>query len=132
MQGAAGHRALVLVFNNVSRTTTCEIIGYPGVDLVSATGATVAHLRRTLRGMAGGEPASVTAPQGVVLAPGVSASALAEASDVPEGGIVDCGNYSLLITVPNQFISVGGGTAMLPRCDAEIHPVVPGTSGGMN
>ena len=132
VQGAAGHRALVLVFNNVSHTTTCEIIGYPGVDLVTTSGATVAHLARTLRGMAGGEPAGVTAPHGIVLAPGASASALAEASDVPQGGITDCGNYSLLVTVPNQYVSVSGGTAMLPRCAAEIHPVVPGTTGGMN
>jgi hypothetical protein len=131
-QGAAGHIALVLVFNNVSTTTTCELFGYPGVDLVTSSGAIVAHLTRTLRGMAGGEPAGVTAPQPVVLAPGASASALAEASDVPQGGISDCGNYSLLITVPNQFVSVSGGTATLPRCAAEIHPVVPGTSGGMN
>jgi hypothetical protein len=131
-QGAAGHLALVLVFNNVSRTTTCEIIGYPGVDLVTTSGAAIAHLTRTLRGMAGGEPAGVTAPRPVTLAPGASASALAEASDVPQGGITNCGSYSLLITVPNQFVSVGGGTAMLPRCAAEIHPVVPGTSGGMN
>ncbi len=130
-QGAAGHIALVLVFNNVSPTTTCEIIGYPGVDLVTTSGATVAHLTRTLRGMAGGEPAGVTAPRAVVLAPGASASALAEASDVPQGGITNCGEYDLLITVPNQFVSVGGGTAMLPRCEAQIHPVVPGTTGGL-
>lgn len=130
LQGAAGHLALVLIFNNVSRTTTCKIIGYPGVDLVNSSGATVAHLSRTLRGMAGGEPAGVTAPQGIVLAPGQSASALAEASDVPQGGITNCGSYSLLVTVPNQYVSVPGGTAMLPRCEAEIHPVVPGTGGG--
>ena len=130
-QGAAGHIILVLIFNNVSRTTTCEMIGYPGVDLVTASGATVAHLTRTLRGYAGGEPVGVTAPQAVILAPGASASAVAEASDVPQGGITNCGNYSLLITVPNQFASVGGGTAMLPRCDAQIHPVVPGTTGGL-
>ena len=132
VQGAAGHLALVLVFNNVSTTTTCEIIGYPGVDLVTAAGATVAHLTRTLRGMAGGEPATVTAPRAVVLSPGASASALAEASDVPQGGITNCGSYSLLITVPNQYVSVPGATSKLPRCAAEIHPVVPGISGGMN
>jgi hypothetical protein len=131
-QGAAGHLALVLVFNNVSTTTTCELFGYPGVDLVTPSGTAVAHLTRTLRGMAGGEPAGVTAPQDVVLAPGASASALAEASDVPQDGIADCGNYSLLVTVPNQFVSVPAGTAMLPKCAAEIHPVVPGTTGGMN
>ncbi len=132
VSGAAGHMALVLVFNNVSRTTTCEIIGYPGVDLVSASGATIVHLSRTLRGMAGGEPAGVTAPQAVLLAPGQSVSALAEANDVPLGGISNCGSYSLLVTVPNQFVAVPAGTARLPRCDAQIHPVVPGTSGGMH
>ena len=131
-EGAAGHLALVLVFNNVSTTSTCEIIGYPGVDLVTPSGTAVAHLTRTLRGMAGGEPAGVTAPQPVILAPGASASALAEASDVPQGGITDCGNYSLLITVPDQYVSVPGGTSMLPRCEAQIHPVVPGTHGGLN
>jgi hypothetical protein len=120
-----------LIFNNVSTTTTCEIFGYPGVDLVTASGATVVHLTRTLRGMAGGEPAGVTAPQPIVLAPGASASALAEASDVPQGGITDCGSYALLITVPNQDASVPGGTTMLPRCDAQIHPVVAGITGGM-
>lgn len=130
-QGAAGHIALVLIFNNVSTTTTCEMIGYPGVDLVNASGTTVAHLSRTLRGMAGGEPAGVTAPQGVLLAPGASASALAEASNVPQGGIADCGDYSLLVTPPDQTVSVPAGTATLPRCAAEIHPVVPGTTGGM-
>lgn len=130
-QGAAGHLALVLVFNNVSTTQTCEITGYPGVDLVTPSGVAVAHLTRTLRGMAGGEPVGVTAPQPVVLRPGASASALAEASDVPQGGIANCGNYALLITVPNQYASVGGGTAMLPRCNAQIHPVVPGTTGGL-
>jgi hypothetical protein len=127
-QGAAGHQALVLVFNNVSRTTTCEIIGYPGIDLVTASGATVAHLTRTLRGMAGGEPSGVTAPQPIVLAPGASASALAEASSVPQGGISDCADFSLIVTVPNQYVAVSGGTAMLPRCDAQIHPVVAGTA----
>lgn len=131
-QGAAGHLALVLVFNNVSRIKTCEIFGYPGVDLVNAAGHAVAHLTRTLRGMAGGEPAGVTGPQPVILPPGASASALAEASDVPQNGITDCGSYSLLITVPNQFVPVPGGTATLPRCAAEIHPVVLGTTGGIN
>jgi hypothetical protein len=65
----------------------------------------------------------------VVLAPGQSASAVAEASDVPQGGITDCGNYGLRITVPNQFVSVSGGTATLPRCNPQIHPVVSGTTG---
>ena len=131
-QGAAGTLAQVLIFNNVSTTVTCEIIGYPGVDAVTSTGATVVHFTRTLRGMAGGEPPGVTAPQPVILAPGQSASALIEASDVPQGGISNCGDYALMITVPNQYVAVGSGTLKMPRCDAQVHPVVPGTGGGMS
>lgn len=130
-RGAAGHLALVLIFNNVSTSITCEIFGYPGVDLVTTAGVTVAHLTRTLRGTAGGEPVGVSSPQAVILKPGASASALAEASDVPQAGIANCGSFALRITVPNQYASVSGGTAMLPRCAAEIHPVVPGTTGGL-
>jgi hypothetical protein len=50
----------------------------------------------------------------------------------PQRGITDCGSYSLLVTVPDQSVSVPGGAAMLPRCDVQIHPVVPGTSGSTN
>lgn len=80
---------LVLVFNNVPPTTTCGIIGYPGVDLLTAAGGTVAHLERR--------------------APGRDRH-------------TECGNDNVLITVPNQHVAVGGGTVMLPRCEAEIHP----------
>ncbi|GAC1386322.1 MAG: hypothetical protein NVSMB48_24970 [Marmoricola sp.] len=125
-QGAAGHLALVLIFNNVGHTP-CQIAGYPGLDEVTASGALVVHARRTLRGMAGG--AAAVAP--VILGPGASASALVEASDVPQGGIADCGSYSMMVTPPDQYVSVPAGTAMLPKCALEVHPVVAGTHGGM-
>ncbi len=127
--GAAGHLALTLVFNNVS-TTPCRMLGYPGVALVNASGATVANAARTLRGMAGGLPAGAVGPSYVVLAPGHSASALVEASDVPQGNIKDCGSFSLIVTVPEQTVAVPAGTATMPRCDLQVHPVVAGTSGG--
>ncbi len=127
--GAAGHLALVLVFNNVA-TTPCRMLGYPGVALVNAKGATIANAARTLRGMAGGEPAGVVGPSYVVLKPGHSASALVEASDVPQGGITNCGSYSLIVTAPDQTVAVPAGTATMPRCDLQVHPVVAGTSGG--
>ena len=125
-QGAAGHVVLVLIFNNVGHTT-CRMYGYPGLDLVTSSGHVVAHARRTLSGMAGG----ATSVASVTLAPGASASALVEASDVPQGGITDCGNYSLMVTPPEEYVSVPVATAMMPQCELEIHPVVAGTHGGM-
>lgn len=127
--GAAGHLTLTLVFNNVS-TTPCRMRGYPGVALVNASGATVANAARTLRGMAGGEPAGAVGPSYVVLAPGHSASALVEASDVPQGSVKNCGSFSLIVTVPEQTVAVPAGTATMPRCDLQVHPVVAGTGGG--
>ena len=118
---------MVLIFNNVGRGS-CVIEGYPGLDEVTASGALVVHAKRTLNGMAGG--ASSIAP--VTLAAGASASALVEASDVPQDGIADCGSYSMMVTPPDEYVSVPAETAMLPKCALEIHPVVAGTGGGMN
>ena len=126
-QGAAGHLTLVLIFNNVGHTT-CRMYGYPGLDLVTPSGALVVHARRTLRGMAGGASSVAT----VTLPPGASASALVEASDVPQSGIADCGSYSLMVTPPEEYVAVPAGTAMMPKCALEVHPVVAGTHGGMN
>lgn len=125
-QGAAGHLALVLIFNNVGHTA-CELYGYPGVDLVSKAGKTVAHAQRTLNGMAGGASAEVA----ITLAPGKSASALLEASDVPQGSITDCGSYAVMVTPPGEYVAVPADTAMMPKCELQIHPVVAGTGGGM-
>lgn len=125
-QGAAGHITLVLIFNNVG-TTACKIYGYPGVDLVSASGKVIAHAQRALSGMAGG----ATSLAAITLAPGKSASALLEASDVPQGSITDCGSYNLNVTPPGQYVAVPLATAMMPKCDVQIHPVVAGTGGGM-
>lgn len=75
-QGAAGHLALVLIFNNVGHAP-CRILGYPRVDLVTASGAIVAYATHTLSGMAGG----TTAITSITLAAGASASAPVEGSD---------------------------------------------------
>ena len=126
-QGAAGHLALVLIFNNVGHTA-CRIVGYPKVDLLSSSGSTVAHAQQALSGMAGG----ASAISSITLAAGASASALVEASDVPQGSITNCGSYSLSVTPPNQSAAVSAGTAMMPKCAIEVHPVVAGTGGGMH
>lgn len=126
-QGAAGHLALVLFFNNVGHTP-CRITGYPKVDLVSPSGTLVAHAQHTLSGMAGGAGGIAT----ITLPAGASASALVEASDVPQGSITDCGSYSLMVTPPNQSVAVSAGTAMMPKCEIQVHPVVAGNTGGMH
>lgn len=126
-QGAAGHLALVLVFNNVGHTP-CRIVGYPTVDLVSTSGATIAHAQHTLSGMAGGASGLAS----ITLAAGASASALVEASDVPQGSITHCGSYGLMVTPPNQTVAVSAGTAMMPKCEIQVHPMVAGTGGGMH
>lgn len=125
-QGAAGHLTLVLIFNNVGHTS-CRIVGYPKVALVTPSGAVVAHAQQSLSGMAGGASgiASITLPAGA------SASSLVEASDVPQGSITDCGSYSLMVTPPNQTVAVPAGTATMPKCEIQVHPVVAGTGGGM-
>lgn len=124
--GAAGHRTLVLIFNNAS-AVTCSLQGYPGVDLVSSNGAAVAHATRTLTGMAGG----AAGLSSITLDPGQSASALVEASNVPQDSVADCGAYQLKVTPPGQYVATSPGTATMPRCDLQVHPVVAGTGGGM-
>ena len=134
-QGAAGHRTLILAFNNVSTTTTCSMSGYPGVDLIDSNGNTVVHLAQTLRGMAGGLSSGLTVPQTVVLPPGGSASALVEATSLPPNGYTSCGEYNLLVTPPGMqpgpHISLTPGPETMPGCEAQVHPVVAGMGGGL-
>jgi hypothetical protein len=125
VDGAAGHRYLVLVFDNVDTTRTCRMVGYPRVDLVDESGHVVAHAQDSLRGMAG-LPASVKAPQPVTLRPGKSASAIVEAGAIPEGDAAECKEYSLMVTPPGQHSAVPAGPVMMPNCDVQVHPVVAG------
>jgi len=124
VEGAAGHRFLVLVFNNVG-TKTCRMVGYPTVDLVDRSGHLVQHVRHTLRGQAG-LPQSVTKPTPVTLRGGKSASAVVEASAIPKGAGASCTDHLLMVTPPGQHRAVPAGTAMLPTCNAQVHPVVAG------
>jgi hypothetical protein len=124
VEAAAGHRFLVLVFNNVGETA-CEMVGYPKVDLVDDAGKVVQHVEETLRGQAG-LPDGVDAPQPVTLLPGTSASAIVEASAISAGDGPECTDHSLMITPPGQHSAVPAGGVMMPNCDAQVHPVVAG------
>jgi hypothetical protein len=124
VEGAAGHRFLVLAFNNVG-DTACEMSGYPKVELVDDAGKVVLHVPETLRGQAG-LPEGTDEPESVTLLPGKSASAIVEASAIPEGDGRECASYSLMVTPPDQKSAVPAGPAQMPNCDVQVHPVVAG------
>jgi Protein of unknown function (DUF4232) len=126
---AAGHQGVVLLFVNHG-PANCLLFGYPGVAGLNANGAQVVQAQRTLTGMMGGLAPGVTTVPRVTLAPGQTASAVVEGTDVPSGTETSCPTYpSLLVTAPNTMTSVMIPLA-LPGCSGlEVHPVVPGMSG---
>lgn len=128
VDAGAGHRFLVLRFNNVGQTT-CTITGYPRVDLVDAAGKVVKQAQQTPSGQAG-LPAGTTEPPVVTLPAGKSASTVLEASAIPEGDNPPCKDYSLMVTPPGQKEPVSAGPAQMPDCDVQVHPVVAGDTGG--
>jgi hypothetical protein len=126
---AAGHQGAVLLFVNHG-ATSCVLFGYPGVAGLNSSGAQVVQATRTLTGMMGGLAPGVTTVPRITLAPGQTASAVVEGTDVPSGTETSCPTYpTLLVTAPNTMVSVTVPLA-LPGCSGlQVHPVVPGTSG---
>lgn len=105
------------------RGGTCRTGAYPGVDGLQH-GRAVVHARRTERGyLGGGSSASL------VLRRGQDASALLEGllGPVPWS---PCPRYTALaVTPPDGAVSVVR-PARTPLCSLQIHPLVPGTTGG--
>jgi hypothetical protein len=133
-EAAAGHDGLPILFRNTG-PVTCILGGYPGVALLDSSGAQAAQATRTPSGYLGGVAAGSTPPV-VTLAPGVTASALLEGSDVPTGTATSCPGYQrLLVTPPGSTASVAvadaaGAPSGFPGCaNPQIHPVVAGTTG---
>jgi hypothetical protein len=126
---AAGHQGVVVLFVN-NGSTSCVVFGYPGAAGLNASGVQVVQAQRTLTGMMGGLAPGVTALPRITLAPGQTASAVVEGTDVPSGTETSCPAYpSLLVTAPNTKVSVTIPLS-LPGCSGlQVHPVVSGTSG---
>lgn len=129
VQGAAGHQAAVLVFENHG-SRTCVLTGYPGVTAVNAAGQRAADAQRTPSGFAGGLASASEAPPVLHLAPGQKGSATVEGSSVPSGGAAGCPTYAELdVTPPGETRSVRI-QAGLPGCSPlQVHPVVAGDTG---
>jgi hypothetical protein len=124
-----GHVGVVLRFRNTS-ASGCTLTGYPGATLVTSAGLLV-RARRTRAGYLGGVASSTRALPVLRLAPGATASALLEGldADVTHGGR-PCPRYAhLLVTAPNQRLTVRLPSPLRRVCQPEVHPVVAGSSG---
>ncbi|MGH3258830.1 MAG: DUF4232 domain-containing protein [Streptosporangiaceae bacterium] len=133
---ASGHAALAVRFTNVG-SRACSLRGYPGVAVRGPGGAL--NAQRALRGYLGGDAGPSPSP--VTVPPGGTASALVEWLFFPRDGSAavttgDCPGYRaarLLVTAPDQTTSAVLATpgAVTPVCwGFEVHPVVPGATGG--
>jgi hypothetical protein len=123
-----GHIGLVLRFRN-SGSSSCVLTGYPGAALSTAAGHEV-QARRTPSGYLGGLSGS-SHPPVLRVAPGATVSALLEGldADVAHGG-GPCPRYAhLLVTPPNQRVTIRMATPLQRICAPEIHPVVAGFTG---
>jgi hypothetical protein len=127
IQGGAGHGGYLLLFKNTG--PTCILHGYPGLDAVDGNGSVVESAARTPNGYLGGINAGATVPT-VALKTGQTASALFEGLYGPISGGAPCPPYAALLTTPpNETHSVRLPTSY-SLCYLQIHPVVPGTTGG--
>ena len=128
--GATGHIGGAVLFRNTSRST-CSLYGYPGVAGLDSAGQQEVQATRVARGFIGGLPTPTSHPTTVVLASGAVASAVVEGVDVPSGNATSCPSYpSILVTPPGTRRSTHLALGV-PGCGGiQVHPVVPGTSGG--
>lgn len=121
-QGAAGSITVPILFKNIG-TRTCVLQGYPGVAGLNAANQQVTQAVRT-------PFTHVGPPSAISIAPGQTASAPVQGSDVPVGSATTCTSYpSLLVTPPNETHSQQVNVS-LPGCNGlRVGPVVAGTAG---
>jgi hypothetical protein len=124
-----GHHGFIVRFRD--RGGACTIVGYPGVDGLSAQGHRVVSAKRTRSGYLGGLKPGHPIPH-VRLIKGKIASALLEWVDGPIQGQSCPAVKSLKVTAPNALTSVVLSPSSLASerlCHLQIHPVVPGKTG---
>jgi Protein of unknown function (DUF4232) len=119
-EGAAGTIETTIALRSTS-TTNCLLSGYPGLQLVSATGTNLPTVVTRM----GTYSFTAMAPTTVTLAPGQTAYFNIGYSDVPVGTETSCPTSgSLIVTPPNDFdhLSVN---AMLAPCGGGSMTVSP-------
>lgn len=117
--GAAGTIYFSFVFTNTS-PSTCTLNGYPGMQLLDASGNNLPT--NVIRGgVTFGTPAANQPPSTVTLAPQQQAVFDGSYSDVPSGNETSCPtSASTLITPPNDFSSATV-TFQSTACGGNIH-----------
>ena len=126
-----GHWSLPILFRNTS-PAKCRLTGYPGVAGLDDTGRQTAQARRSPNGFSGGLGFENQTPPTVDLAPGETASALVEGTNVPQDSAPSCPQYAaLLVTPPGETHSVKLAAGENGCSGLEVHPVLPGTSGSV-
>lgn len=123
--GAAGTIELGFALKNTG-SSTCHTYGWPGVELLSSSGAGLpTNATRTTTDVQGATPASV-----LTLKPGEQASFRLIASDFAAGG-GSCKNATMLqIYAPDDTVTMKVGiSGGVPACGkATLSPLLPGTS----
>ena len=120
--GAAGSITVPVLFKNISQRT-CSLQGYPGVAGLNAAGQQVTQAVRT-------PFTHVGPPSAISLAPGQTASAPVQGSDVPVGTATTCVSYPKLLVTPPGETHSQQVVVTLPGCNGlRVGPVVAGTMG---
>jgi hypothetical protein len=124
---AGGNVGVDIEFTNTTTATTCTLSGYPTAEFGTDNGISL-WASQTLNGYIGG--VFTATPPTVTLAPGQSASAIVEWSDMPPSGQT-CPTVStgLQITPPGNSVTTVLNNVGGPCQGFQVHPVVPGTSG---
>lgn len=124
-QGATGHSNFILLFKNKT-THTCTLFGYPGLDALNASGAVIAHARRTLTGFTGG---STHGLQTITVRPGRYASADVEWHNFNFSTGQACRfSHSVAATPANTAFATRLARSV-SVCGLQVHPTVGGKSG---
>lgn len=124
-QGATGHGNFILLFRNKT-LHSCTLYGYPGLDALSASGAVIAHAKRTLTGFTGG---STQGLQTILVRPGRYASADVEWMNFnPTTGGTCRFSHSVAATPANTSHTVQLARSV-SLCRLQVHPTVAGKSG---
>ncbi len=129
-QGGLSHDGFAVLFTNDA--TTCSLVGYPAIRGEATGGGVTFTATPTPSGYLGGINPGV-APSPVTLSVGQTASALFEGIDgQTPGNTCAPSTTRMSVTPPNNTQSVSLAFLGSYYCSPQlIHPVVPGTSGGL-
>jgi Protein of unknown function (DUF4232) len=119
-QGAAGHRALTLIFSLAGGAAPCTLYNYPWVDAVA--GGEHIHVAPKPRGDMGGLPAGVEVPPTVTLSISTQAQAIVEGM-AADGDGNSCPTYTDLLVYPPDIDTVFTVPATIQACELQVHPI---------